>query len=86
MLQRMRGPARPSQRTRQTESPWRRRTKVPLGGITKGMVQAVLAQADARLEASLAGTHEDGSPTCATQPFAAEGAWHPVRRRTRAAT
>ena len=57
-------------RAGQPKSPWDRRAKIPLAEITPALVAAVQAAPDAVLEATLEGTLKDGSPTCATQPFA----------------
>ncbi len=47
-------------------SPWTRRMKVPLSGITPDM----LAGDEVQLETRVPGTARDGSPTCATvKPF-----------------
>ena len=54
----------------QTETPWSRRLKVPLRGITSDMIDRVLADAQSLLEIRVPGTGKDGSPTCATvKPF-----------------
>ena len=54
----------------QEDTPWSRRLKVPLQGITWKMVDAGV------LETRVPGTARDGGPTCATvKPF--EG-WRPV--------
>jgi hypothetical protein len=57
-------------RAGQPRSPWDRRAKVPLTGITRAMLDATLATPGATLEAAVEGTLPDGSPTCATRPFA----------------
>lgn len=62
----------------QPGSPWRRRAKVKLAGITREMVDAALAEPGAVLEARFAGTARDGSPACATVPLLDEG-WRLVR-------
>jgi len=49
----------------QIDSPWQRRIKVPLNGITWAMIQKTLAN-KAILEATLPGTGKDGGPSCAT--------------------
>src|SRR6185503_10443363 len=55
----------------QTDTPWSRRLKVPLSGITWEMVDRVLADPKSVLEPRVPGTGKDGSPTCATvKPFA----------------
>src|SRR5262245_12230378 len=54
----------------QHDTPWSRRLKVPLVGITWKMVQAGV------LETHVPGTGRDGGPTCATvKPF---DGWTPV--------
>jgi len=54
----------------QVDSPWSRRLKVPLQGITWKLVNAGV------LETRVPGTAKDGSPTCATvKPF---DGWKPV--------
>jgi hypothetical protein len=52
----------------QSGTPWGRRIKVPLEGITSEMVDS-----GAVLEARIAGTGRDGGPACATVP--PEGGW-----------
>ena len=63
------------QRAGQPHSPWDRRAKIPLAGITRELLAMVGTTKDARLEATIAGTLPDGSPTCATRPFVAGGSW-----------
>lgn len=54
----------------QTETPWSRRMKIPLRGITWDMVKQASRTAHV-LETRVPGTGKDGSPTCATvKPFA----------------
>jgi len=54
----------------QTNTPWSRRLKIPLRGITWDTVKQALRDASV-LETHVAGTAKDGSPTCATvKPFA----------------
>src|SRR5689334_11750512 len=49
----------------QSDTPWGRRLKVPLTGITRQMTQSHTA-----LEARVPGTGKDGGPNCATvKPF-----------------
>ena len=50
----------------QTGSCWTRRAKVPLAGITRPLIDAVLARPGARLAGGYDGTGRDGSPTCAS--------------------
>jgi hypothetical protein len=45
----------------QKDTPWSRRLKVPLGGITMAMIKS-----QAVLEARIPGTAKDGGPSCAT--------------------
>ena len=54
----------------QTNTPWSRRLKLPLSGITCELVQATKPSASF-LEARVAGKGKDGSPSCGTvKPFA----------------
>ena len=54
----------------QTNTPWSRRLKVPLTGITWELIEKA-AKASVFLETRVAGTGKDGGPTCATvKPFA----------------
>ena len=48
----------------QTETPWSRRLKIPLTGITAKMIEQV--SGPAVLEARVPGTGRDGGPNCAT--------------------
>ena len=53
----------------QTNTPWGRRLKIPLRGLTWDMVKQALRAAHL-LETRVPGTAKDGSPTCATvKPF-----------------
>ena len=61
----------------QAGSPWTRRMKVPLGGITRALVDACLASPGSVLEARVAGTARDGGPACATVPLL-DGGWRVV--------
>lgn len=55
----------------QTETPWNRRLKVPLTGITWDMVARLSKSSDAVLETHVSGTGRDGGPNCGTaKPFA----------------
>ncbi len=54
------------QRAGQPASPWSRRAKLPLRGITASMIQAALRTPGARIEAEFEGQGRDGGPTCAT--------------------
>lgn len=50
----------------QPASPWDRRAKVPLAGITAAMIEEVMRTPGARIETTFAGTGRDGGPTCAS--------------------
>src|SRR6185436_5985427 len=63
------------QRADQPDSSWDRRAKVPLGGITKAQIDAVLSMRGACLEASIQGTAPDGGPVCAAVLLLDPG-WH----------
>lgn len=54
-------------------SPWSRRAKVPLMGITEALVDQVLKTPGARLEARYAGTAKDGLPSCASVKLLGDG-------------
>jgi hypothetical protein len=56
----------------QADSPWTRRAKIKLAGITREMIER--ARTDDRIiEARIAGTGRDGGPACATVPIV--GGW-----------
>ncbi len=62
----------------QLDSVWQRRIKVPLGGITRDMIDRVAADQELVLEARLPGTGKDGGPSCATvHPV---HGWKPARQ------
>jgi hypothetical protein len=50
----------------QTGTPWSRRLKIPLTGITPDMVRRASGAGGAVLEARVPGTGRDGSPACAS--------------------
>jgi uncharacterized protein DUF5990 len=50
----------------QKNTPWSRRIKIPLGGITWALIKKTLKTPGARLVAKIPGTGKDGSPSCAT--------------------
>ena len=59
----------------QTITPWSRRLKIPLRGITWELIAQATKCSSAALEARVAGTGKDGGPSCATlKPFAG---WKP---------
>ena len=53
-------------RAGQENTPWDRRAKIPLAGITEPMIESALSASGARIETEMAGTGSDGGPTCAT--------------------
>jgi hypothetical protein len=54
----------------QTNTPWSRRLKVPLSGITWELIEQASQSSISALEARVAGTGKDGGPSCATvKPF-----------------
>jgi hypothetical protein len=54
----------------QVGTPWTRRLKVPLAGITPATVQQVLRDPELLLQCIVPGTGRDGGPNCATvKPF-----------------
>lgn len=65
-------------RAGQADSPWDRRAKIKLGGITREMVEAALREPGAVLEARYEGIGRDGGPACATVPLL-DGGWQLVR-------
>lgn len=62
----------------QEDSMWERRIKVPLAGISWGMVEEVSADPDLALEARLPETGRDGGPSCGTVKLAT--GWEPAPR------
>jgi hypothetical protein len=54
----------------QTDTPWSRRLKIPLRGITWEMIEGSPDHSRGLLEARVPGTGRDGGPSCATvKPF-----------------
>ncbi|MEO8580143.1 MAG: DUF5990 family protein, partial [Gemmatimonadales bacterium] len=53
-------------RAGQDNTPWDRRAKIPLAGISASMIQAALGASGVRIETEMPGTGSDGGPTCAT--------------------
>jgi hypothetical protein len=58
----------------QAGSPWTRRLKVQLAGISWPQIEVALADPGAVLAARVAGTARDGGPACATVPLL-DGGW-----------
>jgi hypothetical protein len=65
------------QRAGQPSSPWDRRAKVPLGGITAAQVREAL-KSGRMLTVAFAGRGKDGTPTCATVKLAPDS-WTVLR-------
>jgi len=61
-------------RAGQTGTPWDRRAKIKLAGITRRQVDQALATPGLRLEARIQGAGRDGGPCCATVPLL-DGGW-----------
>jgi hypothetical protein len=54
----------------QADTPWSRRLKIPLHGITWEVIESLAADPRSVLEARVPGTGRDGGPSCATvKPF-----------------
>ena len=53
-------------RAGQADSPWNRRAKLPLVGITPAMIAAALRSPSARIETTVDGTASDDGPVVAT--------------------
>jgi hypothetical protein len=54
----------------QTNTPWSRRLKIPLAGITWAMIKQAASDASVVIETRVPGTGKDGGPTCGTvKPF-----------------
>jgi hypothetical protein len=63
----------------QIDTPWSRRAKVGLQGITRQLVDRVTSASGKVLEARIAGTGKDGGPACATVPLL-DGGWKLARK------
>lgn len=61
----------------QSGTPWDRRAKIPLTGITREQLASVLAGTGARLEVRIHGRAGDGGPACASVPLLPPG-WQVV--------
>lgn len=57
----------------QKNTPWSRRMKIPLAGITWALIKTVQRKPGQRLIARIQGTGKDGGPACATVPLI--GGW-----------
>jgi|DewCreStandDraft_5_1066085.scaffolds.fasta_scaffold00086_98 hypothetical protein len=54
-------------------SSWTRGAKIPLGGITRPLLEELRSRVDARLTATFPGRARDGGPSCATLRPIGEG-------------
>ena len=50
----------------QKDTPWSRRMKVPLQGVTWDLIRKTISKPGYRLAARIPGTGRDGGPSCAT--------------------
>jgi hypothetical protein len=50
----------------QKDTPWSRRMKIPLQGITWDLIRKTIRKPGYRLAAKIPGTGKDGGPSCAT--------------------
>jgi len=50
----------------QKDTPWSRRMKVPLKGITWSLIRKAMSKPGYKLSARIPGTGKDGGPNCAT--------------------
>ena len=62
----------------QAQSPWDRRAKIPLAGITPELIKSVIAAPESVLAFEVEGTGRDGGPVCAT--VKGSSGWHLARR------
>jgi hypothetical protein len=62
----------------QKDTPWSRRMKVPLQGITWELIRRVTSKPGQKLAARIPGTGKDGGPNCATVKLL--GHWLVVKR------
>lgn len=53
----------------QVNTEWSRRLKIPLRGITSGMIDKLRSDSQLTLETKVPGTGKDGGPNCATVKF-----------------
>ncbi len=60
-------------RAGQPNSPWDRRTKIPLSGIPKEILNAAHERSGLILVARIAGRARDGGPACASVPLLGTG-------------
>lgn len=60
-------------RAGQLDSPWDRRAKIPLAGISDEILNSVRIRSGLILVARIAGRARDGGPACASVPLLGEG-------------
>lgn len=60
-------------RAGQPDSPWDRRTKIPLSGIPEEILNNIRGRTGLILVARIAGRARDGGPACATVPLLGTG-------------
>ena len=63
----------------QNDTPWSRRMKVPLAGITWALIRQATKKPGQRLVASIPGKGKDGGPNCATVQLL--GDWQVMKDR-----
>ena len=61
----------------QSDSPWGRRAKVSLTGLSDEMLASALARPGSVIQATIDGHGRDGGPAAATVPLL-DGGWHVV--------
>ena len=61
----------------QKDTPWSRRMKVPLQGITWPLIHKAMSKPEHKLSARIPGTGKDGGPSCATVQLL--GDWQVIR-------
>lgn len=62
----------------QKDTPWSRRMKIPLHGITWALIKQVASKPGYTLSARIPGTGKDGGPSCATVKLL--GPWQVIKR------
>jgi len=61
----------------QSDSPWGRRAKVSLTGVSEELIASALARPGSVIQATIDGRGRDGGPAAATIPLL-DGGWHVV--------
>ena len=62
----------------QKDTPWSRRMKIPLHGVTWELIREVTSKPGRKLLAKIPGTGKDGGPSCATVRLL--GPWQVIKR------